>query len=175
MNSFLTRWGNYSRRGNYSREETIWGNTVNNKVKIDEDYKVAFFNGIPIILTLALILKIFQVIVYGLLPLAFLSTLLASSMRRKTKGRRLNKTRIILTLFSGGLVYFAATILVLYSNKNWFFSCDLTTILPRHGPWKELEDLYQLSSIGTVEIKGLFTQKYLGSEELWISLGKIDN
>ena len=28
MNSFLTRWGNYSRRGNYSREETIWGNTI---------------------------------------------------------------------------------------------------------------------------------------------------
>ena len=28
MNSFLTRWGNYSRRGNYSREETIWGYTV---------------------------------------------------------------------------------------------------------------------------------------------------
>ena len=23
LNSFLTRWGNYSRRGNYSREETI--------------------------------------------------------------------------------------------------------------------------------------------------------
>ena len=29
FNSFLTRWGNYSRRGIYSREETIWGNTVN--------------------------------------------------------------------------------------------------------------------------------------------------
>ena len=28
LNSFLTRWGNYSRRGSYSREETIWGNTV---------------------------------------------------------------------------------------------------------------------------------------------------
>ena len=28
LNSFLTRWGNYSRRGNYSREETKWGNTV---------------------------------------------------------------------------------------------------------------------------------------------------
>ena len=28
LNSFLTRWGNYSRRGNYSREETIWGNMV---------------------------------------------------------------------------------------------------------------------------------------------------
>ena len=28
LNSFLTRWGIYSRRGNYSREETIWGNTV---------------------------------------------------------------------------------------------------------------------------------------------------
>ena len=28
LNSFLTRWGNYSRRGNYSREETIWGRTV---------------------------------------------------------------------------------------------------------------------------------------------------
>jgi hypothetical protein len=28
LNSFLTRWGNYSSRGNYSREETIWGNTV---------------------------------------------------------------------------------------------------------------------------------------------------
>ena len=28
LNIFLTRWGNYSRRGNYSREETIWGNTV---------------------------------------------------------------------------------------------------------------------------------------------------
>ena len=28
LNSFLTRWGNYSRRGIYSREETIWGNTV---------------------------------------------------------------------------------------------------------------------------------------------------
>ena len=28
LNSFLTRWGNYWRRGNYSREETIWGNTV---------------------------------------------------------------------------------------------------------------------------------------------------
>ena len=32
LNSFLTRWGNYSRRGNYSREETIWGNTVVQKV-----------------------------------------------------------------------------------------------------------------------------------------------
>ena len=117
----------------------------------------------------------FQVIVYGLLPLAFLSTLLASSMRRKTKGRRLNKTRIILTLFSGGLVYFAATVLVLYSKEKWFFSCDLTTILPKNGPWKELEELYQLSSIGTTEIKGLFTQEYLSDENLWISLGKIDN
>ena len=28
LNSFLTRWGNYSRRGNHSKEETIWGNTV---------------------------------------------------------------------------------------------------------------------------------------------------
>ena len=28
LNSFLTRWGNYSRRENYSREETIWGNAV---------------------------------------------------------------------------------------------------------------------------------------------------
>ena len=28
LNSFLTIWGNYSRRGNYSREETIWENTV---------------------------------------------------------------------------------------------------------------------------------------------------
>ena len=28
LNSFLTRWGTYSKRGNYSREETIWGNTV---------------------------------------------------------------------------------------------------------------------------------------------------
>ena len=28
LNSFLTRWGNYSRRGNYSREETIWGDMV---------------------------------------------------------------------------------------------------------------------------------------------------
>ena len=28
LNSFLTRWGNYLKRGNYSREETIWGNTV---------------------------------------------------------------------------------------------------------------------------------------------------
>ena len=27
MNSFLTRWGNYSRRGNYSREETIIQNS----------------------------------------------------------------------------------------------------------------------------------------------------
>ena len=146
-----------------------------NKVKIDEDYKVAFFNGTPFILTLALILKKFQVIVYGLLPLAFLSTLLASSMRRKTKGRRLNKTRIILTLFSGGLVYFAATILVLYSNKNWFFSCDLTTIIPPNGPWKKLEELYQLSSIDTTVINGLFSQDYILSEDLWISLGKIDN
>ena len=33
LNSFLTRWGNYSRRGNYSREETIWGNTVDEKNK----------------------------------------------------------------------------------------------------------------------------------------------
>ena len=30
LDSFLTRWGSYSRRGNYSREETIWGNTVDN-------------------------------------------------------------------------------------------------------------------------------------------------
>ena len=28
LNSFLTRWGNYLRRRNYSREETIWGNAV---------------------------------------------------------------------------------------------------------------------------------------------------
>ena len=28
LNCFLTRWGNYSRRENCSREETIWGNTV---------------------------------------------------------------------------------------------------------------------------------------------------
>ena len=97
-------------------------------------------------------------------------------MRRKTKGRRLNKTRIILTLFSGGLVYFAATILVLYSKEKLFFSCDLTTILPKNGPWKELEELYQLSSIGTTtEIKGLFTEEYLFDLNLWISLGKIDN
>ena len=30
LNCFLTRWGNYSRRENCSREETIWGNTVLN-------------------------------------------------------------------------------------------------------------------------------------------------
>jgi hypothetical protein len=94
-------------------------------------------------------------------------------MRRKTKGRRLNKTRIVLTLFSGGLVYFAATVLVLYSKEKWFFSCDLTTILPRNGPWKELEELYQLSSID--EIKGLLTAEYLFNDHIWISLGKIDN
>ena len=72
-------------------------------------------------------------------------------------------------------MYFAATILVLYSNKNWFFSCDLTTIIPPNGPWKKLEELYQLSSIDTTVINGLFSQDYILSEDLWISLGKIDN
>ena len=135
-----------------------------------------FFNStssnIGIFINLALILKIFQVIVYGLLPLAFLSTLLSSSMRRKRRGRRLNKTKIILTLFSGSLVYFAATILVMYSNKNHFFSCNLTTVIPYNGPWKKLD---QLSSIDTTELKELFSQDYLLGEDLWITLGKIDN
>ena len=38
MNSFLTRWGNYSRRGNYSREETIWGNTVSFILNLINDH-----------------------------------------------------------------------------------------------------------------------------------------
>ena len=93
-------------------------------------------------------------------------------MRRKRRGRRLNKTKIILTLFSGFLVYFAATILVMYSNKNHFFSCNLTTVIPYNGPWEKLD---QLSSIDTTELKELFSQDYLFGEDLWITLGKIDN
>ena len=121
---------------------------------------------------ITLVFKIFQVIVYGLMPLAFLSTLLSSSMRRKRRGRRLNKTKIILTLFSGSLVYFAATILVLYSNKNHFFSCNLTTVIPYNGPWEKLD---QLSSIDTTEVKEIFSRKYLFDEDLWMTLGKIDD
>ena len=107
---------------------------------------------------------IFQVIFYGLLPLAFISTLLSSSLRRKKEARRLNKTKIILTLFSGFLVYFAATILVMYSNKNHFFSCNLTTVIPYNGPWEKLD---QLSSIDTTELKELFSQDYLFGEDLF--------
>merc|ERR1712226_922148 len=88
-------------------------------------------------------------------------------MRRKRRGRRLNKTKIILTLFSGFLVYFAATILVMYSNKNHFFSCNLTTVIPYNGPWEKLD---QLSSIDTTELKELFSQDYLFGEDLWITL-----
>ena len=116
--------------------------------------------------------NIFQVIVYGLMPLAFLSTLLSSSMRKKRQARRLNKTKIVLTIFSGFLVYLAATFLAVYSNENKFFSCDLTTILPRNGPWKKLD---QLSTIDTTQLNEIFSKKYLFDEDLWMTLGKIDN
>ena len=133
-------------------------------------------------------LKIFQVIVYGLLPLAFFSTLLSSSMRRKRQARtdqndegskikevkawvgRLNKTKIILTVFSGSLVYYAANILSVYHQKGQFFSCNLTTIVPRNGPWEKLN---QLSSIDTTAPKELFSREYLFDENLWMTLGKI--
>ena len=122
---------------------------------------------------ITLVLKIFQVIVYGLMPLAFLSTLLSSSMRKKRQARRLNKTKIVLTIFSGFLVYLAATFLAVYSNENQFFSCNLTTVLPRNGPWEKLD---QLSSIfRTAEVKEIFSRKYLFDENLWMTLGKIDN
>ena len=93
-------------------------------------------------------------------------------MRRKRQARRLNKTKIVLTLFSGSLVYLAATFLAVYSNENQFFSCNLTTVIPRNGPWKKLD---QLSSIDTTELRELFSQDYLFGEDLWITLGKIDN
>ena len=121
---------------------------------------------------ITLVFKIFQVIVYGLMPLAFLSTLLSSSMRKKRQARRLNKTKIVLTIFSGFLVYLAATFLAVYSNENKFFSCDLTTILPRNGPWKKLD---QLSTIDTTQLNEIFSKKYLFDEDLWMTLGKIDN
>ena len=115
---------------------------------------------------------IFQVIFYGLLPLAFISTLLSSSLRRKKEARRLNKTKIILTLFSGSLVYFAATIIAFYSEQNQFFSCNLTTIVPRNGPWEKLN---QLSSIDTTAPKELFSREYLFDENLWMTLGKLSD
>ena len=133
-------------------------------------------------------LKIFQVIVYGLLPLAFFSTLLSSSMRRKRQARtdqndegskikevkawvgRLNKTKIILTVFSGSLVYYAADIMSVYHQKGQFFSCNLTTIVPRNGPWEKLN---QLPSIDTTAPKELFSREYLFDENLWMTLGKI--
>ena len=93
-------------------------------------------------------------------------------MRRKRQARRLNKTKIVLTLFSGFLVYLAATFLAVYSNENPFFSCNLTTVLPRNGPWEKID---QLLSIDTTEVKELFSQDYLFSEDLWMTLGKIDN
>ena len=83
-----------------------------------------------------MILKIFQVIVYVLLPLAFFSTLLSNSMRRKRRAStdrndegskinefkawvgRLNKTKIILALLSGFLVYYAAIIMSVYNSKG---------------------------------------------------------
>ena len=135
-------------------------------------------------------LKIFQVIVYGLLPLAFFSTLLSSSMRRKRQAHtdqndegskikevkawvgRLNKTKIILTVFSGSLVYYAANILSVYHQKGQFFSCNLTTILPYNGPSKKLD---QLSSINTAKVTEVFSEKYLFDKDLWMTLGKIDN
>ena len=101
---------------------------------------------------------------------AFISTLLSSSLRRKKEARRLNKTKIILTLFSGFLVYFAATVIALYSEQNQFFSCNLTTIVPRNGPWEKLN---QLSSIDTKAPKELFSREYLFDENLWMTLGKI--
>ena len=106
------------------------------------------------------------------MPLAFLSTLLSSSMRKKRQARRLNKTKIVLTIFSGFLVYLAATFLAVYSNENKFFSCDLTTILPHNGPWKKLD---QLSTIDTTQLNEIFSKKYLFDEDLWMTLGKIDN
>ena len=120
---------------------------------------------------ITLVFKIFQVIVYGLMPLAFLSTLLSSSMRKKRQARRLNKTKIVLTIFSGFLVYLAATFLAVYSNENKFFSCNLTTIVPRNGPWDKLD---QLSSIHTKEAQKLLSKEYLFDENLWMTLGKID-
>ena len=113
---------------------------------------------------------IFQVIFYGLLPLAFISTLLSSSLRRKNEARKLNKTKIILTLFSGFLVYFAATIIAFYNEQYQFFSCTLTTIVPRNGPWEKLN---QLSSIDITAPKELFSIEYLFDENLWMTLGKI--
>merc|ERR1711971_1183580 len=112
--------------------------------------------------------KLFNwVIFYGLLPLAFISTLLPSSLRRKKEARRLNKTKIILTLFSGFLVYFAATIIAFYSEQYQFFSCSLTTIVPRNGPWEKLN---QLSSIDITAPKELFSREYLFDENLWMTL-----
>ena len=93
-------------------------------------------------------------------------------MRRKRQARRLNKTKIVLTIFSGFLVYLAATFLAVYSNENQFFSCNLTTVLPRNGPWEKLD---QLPSINTAEVKEIFSRKYLFDENLWITLGKIDD
>jgi len=112
------------------------------------------------------------VVVYGLMPLAILSTVLSSSMRRKKQARSLNKTKIVLTIFSGSLVYLAATFLALYSNENKFFSCNLTTVLPHDGPWKKLD---QLSSIDTTELKEIFSQIWIGQmylfdEDLWMTL-----
>ena len=75
-----------------------------------------------------------------------------------------------MTLFSGFLVYFAATIIAFYSEQNQFFSCDLTTIVPRNGPWEKLN---QLSSIDTKAPKELFSREYLFDENLWMTLGKI--
>ena len=60
-------------------------------------------------------------------------------------------------------MYFAATIIAMYTNKNQFFSCNLTTIVPRNGRWEKLD---QLSSIDT-------TAQYLFDENLWMTLGKI--
>ena len=92
-------------------------------------------------------------------------------MRRTRESRRLNKTKIILTLFSGSIVYFAATIITLYTNKNQFFSCNLTTILPLDGPWEKLD---QLSSMDTTEVKKFFSEEYLFDKDLWMTLGKIN-
>ena len=55
-------------------------------------------------------------------------------------------------------------------KKDQFFSCNLTTILPRDGPWEKLN---QLSSI-TINDVVIFSEEYLFDEDLWMTLGKIN-
>ena len=70
---------------------------------------------------LIIIIIIFQVVFFGLLPLGILSTTLCSSMM----GKKFNSFKLFITLSGIGLVYAIAYFLIGYIRREDFFQCNL--------------------------------------------------